>query len=134
MTPSRYPFWHMLCIVVCFLASAWMFLVIWAGLMIGAAVSLRDVLLLAYNVTLLTWSCVQFDKYTFMREHLLAERKLTREYRALQACAKLVHCRIDRGVRVYGTQLHTMVLVRKRRAMEALKAAQWFRDRRDSKA
>jgi hypothetical protein len=133
MTAPRFPFWHVATIAIWFVSVVFFAHVIWAMLYLGKPVAARDVVWMIWCVAGLVWSVICFDRYTFAREHLMAERKLTQAYRALQACAELVHYRIDRGIRVYGTPLHTAALVRKGRALAALQAAQWFRDRRDGK-
>lgn len=134
MIPPRFPFWHMAIVALWFFLFAFRALYIWAGMYLGKPIAASDLAWQAWNLAGLVWSVMQFEKYTFAREHLMAERKLTQAYRALQACAELVHYRIDRGIRVYGTPLHTVALVRKRRALEALRVAQVFRDRRDGAA
>jgi hypothetical protein len=134
MTAPRFPFWRTLNIAFWFVLSVLKALTIWALLYLGKPVPLSDLFFQVGNVAFLAWAVIDFDRYTFAREHLMAERKLTRAYRALQACAELVHYRIDRGIRVYGTPLHTAALVRKRGALEALRAAQVFRDKRDGVA
>lgn len=134
MTVPRFPFWHMAIIALWFFLFAFRALYIWAGLYLGKPIAASDFAWQAWNLAGLVWSVMQFEKYTFAREHLMAERKLTQAYRALQACAELVHYRIDRGIRVYGTPLHTAALIRKRRALDALRVAQLFRAKRDGVA
>lgn len=129
MNVPRLPLLYVTAIIICLLIAAFNALFIWALLYLEKPVGVGDVGRVIFSFALLAWACLDFDRYTFKREHLQAERKLTQAYRALQVCAELVHYRIDRGIRVYGTPLHTSALVRKRRALDALRAAQWFRDR-----
>lgn len=131
MTPKRFPFWYVFPIVIWFIGVLFMAMVIWAALMLGKPVTAGNLAWMAWNIAGLVWSVLQFEKYTFAREHLMAERKLTLEYRALQACAEVIHDRIARGVLVYGTPLHKVARERKRRALDALRVAQAFRAKRD---
>ena len=131
MTPPRFPFWHMAAIAIWFVGVCFMAMVIWAALMLGKPVSAKDIALLLWHACGLVWSVMNFDRYTFKREHLQAEQALTRAYRALHACGELIRYRVDRGIPVRGTPLHTVALVRKRRALEALQVAQAFRAKRD---
>lgn len=134
MTPPRFPFWTTLNLVVQALCASFYVLHIMALLWVGKPIMLFNMACMALLLLLLVHSALDFDRYTFAREHLMAENKLAREWRALKACAEVIHDRIDRGVLVYGTPLHTAALVRKRRVMEALRVAQVFRDKRDGVA
>lgn len=108
--------------------------VIWAALYLGKPVTIGIIAWLIWCAAGLVYAVLQFDAYTFAREHLLAERAVTRAYRALQACAKVIHARVDRGVPVRGTPLHAVAMERHSRALAALLVAQRFRERRDGKA
>lgn len=134
MNVPRFPFWHMAIVALWFFLFAFRALYIWAGLYLGKPIAFSDFAWQAWNLAGLVWSVMQFEKYTFAREHLMAENKLAREWRALKACAEVIHDRIARGVLVYGTPLHTAALVRKRRALDALRVAQVFRAKRDGVA
>lgn len=134
MTPPRFPFWHMTAIAAWFASACFTVLFIWAGLYLSKPVTFGDVAWLAWCVAGLVWSALLFDRYTFAREHLMAENKLARANLGLLACAEVWRDRIARGVLVYGTPLHKVARERKRRALDALRAAEVFRDRRDGAA
>lgn len=130
MTPPRFPFWHMAIVALWFFLFAFRALYIWAGLYLGKPIAASDFAWQAWNLAGLVWSVMQFEKYTFAREHLMAENKLARAHLGLLACAEVWRDRIARGVLVYGTPLHTVARERKRRALDALRVAQAFRNKR----
>lgn len=128
----RFPLINMAAITWFFIGTTLWSLLIWSKLFLGKPVTAGDVGWLVFDVAALVWVVMDFERYTFKREHLMAERKLTREYRALHACAVVIHDRFERGLPVRGTPLHQVALERQRRARDALNVAMWFRERRQA--
>lgn len=113
----------------------WFVVITLAGLILDKPLTgeWRLWLLLATGLWCVVSAVLKYDHLCFMREHLAAERRLTKACWALQACAEVISDRADRGARIYGTPLHATALALKGRALEAMKVAQRFRERRDGK-
>lgn len=126
MTPRRYPLRETFWLAVFAVGFIWVNMVIMACLWVDKPVGTLPISL-AVIVLMLVSAAKGVDRYIWVREHLLAERKLAREFLALQACAVVLNDRIYRGVRVYGTGLHRLAQARKRRALAAMSEAKRYR-------
>lgn len=126
MTPRRYPLWDTFVLTVIAVAFVWCNLIIMACLWLGKPLELMPVSL-SMVVGLLCFAAKSLDRYCWVREYLMAERKLAREYRALQACALVLQDRIDRDVLVYGTPLHKVGRERMKRTRAALRVVEGYR-------